>query len=329
MFGFVISLDFSIMPFIGLFLCVILGVFSLALGGHLLTHGAIQVSNYFGISHLFVGLTIVSVATSLPELFTCLNAVRLSPDLALGSIIGSNIANIGLILGIISLIMPLKSNIRIVRVELRFLFLLTLIFIFFAYTSSSFNRIEGFFLIVLTIGYLFWLVRNSLTSSPSNSNEYSDLSTVKPILLCAIIWIIFGSFFLAIGADSIVGSARELSLRFSISESFIGLSIIALGTSLPELVASISASLKRKNDLCLGNIIGSNIFNLSLIGGASASFFPFVVDASFIKLEFPLLLIATTLLWLFLRKENLCIGKVQGIALLTFYIFVMVFISMK
>ena len=329
MLGSVISLDFSIMPFIGLFLCVILAVFSLALGGHWLTHGAIQFSNYFGISRLLVGLTIVSVATSLPELFTCLKAVSTNPALALGSIIGSNIANIGLIVGITSLIMPLKSNLGIIRIELRFLSLLTLMFFFFAYSSSSFNRLEGLFLIVLTIGYLFMLVRNSLISGASSSNEYRALPTIKPLLSGSIIWIIFGSFLLAIGAENLVGSASELALRLNISDSFIGLSIVALGTSLPELVTSISASLKQKNDLCLGNIIGSNIFNLSLIGGASALFFPFSVDSSFIVLEFPLLLIATTLLWFFLRKENLLVGKFQGVILLIFYVFVMVFTGMK
>ena len=322
-------LDFSLMNTPVLCFFLILGILVLVLGGHLLTNGSINFSNYFGVSQLLIGLTIVSVATSLPELFTCLNAVAESADIALGSIIGSNIANIGLILGVTAIIFPLKSDISIIKKELPFLVAITAFFYFLGYTNNGFTFFEGITLLLIVSIFIIWQIKNSSTSDYTSTNEYNNLASKKPNIYVALIMIISGAFFLFIGADYLVESAKELALKIGISHSFVGLSVVALGTSLPELTAAIYASMIRANTLCLGNIIGSNIFNLTLIAGATIVYKPFLVNANFIQIELPLLILATLILWLFLRKENTWVGRIKGLMLLSFYLVVIVFTGLS
>lgn len=326
---FLIRFDFSSLPTILLFFFVLIGIVGLVLGGRWLTDGAVGISSFFKISPLVVGLTVVSIATSMPEMFTCLTAIQESADLALGSIIGSNIANIGLILGVSALIAPLASDIRLIRKELPFLVLITFLFVWFAF--GGFSRVEGIILMAIAFAYIVWVVRTSLKES-SNSHLNEDLnfmSASRSNLLFAIIWIILGTVFLSLGAQCLVGGAQEIALRLGVSEVFVGLSVVALGTSLPELAASVSASFAKKNSLCIGNVIGSNLFNLALIGGTSACFYPFPVDPIFFWVEFPLLLVSTLLLFFFLRKPDSLIGFKRGILLITLYLFVIVFIGLK
>jgi cation:H+ antiporter len=324
-----IRFDFGSLPTILLFFFVLIGIIGLVLGGRWLTDGAVGISSFFNISPLIVGLTVVSIATSMPEMFTCLTAIQESADLALGSIIGSNIANIGLILGVSALIAPLASDIRLIRKELPFLLCLTLLFVWFA--LEGFGRIEGIILVSIAIAYIVWVVRNSLNESSVSrlDEDLSFMSASRSNLFFAFVWIILGTIFLSLGAQCLVSSAQQLALRFGVSEVFVGLSVVALGTSLPELAASVSASLAKKNSLCIGNVIGSNLFNLALIGGTSACFYPFPVDASFFWVEFPLLILATLLLYFFLRKTDSLIGQKRGAFLITFYLFVIVFIGLK
>ncbi len=329
MLGLLVSFDFSFMPTILLFFFVLIGITGLVLGGRWLTDGAIGISSFFNISPLIVGLTVVSIATSMPEMFTCLTAIQESTDLALGSIIGSNIANIGLILGISALIAPLASDIRLIRKELPFLIFLTFLFVLFA--LGGFGRIEGIILVSIAFAYVVWVVRNSLKESSNNylDEDLSFKSASRSNLMFALIWIILGTIFLSLGAQCLVSSAQQLALRIGVSEVFVGFSVVALGTSLPELAASVSASFAKKNSLCIGNVIGSNLFNLALIGGTSACFYPFPVSSSFFWVEFPLLIFSTILLFFFLRKTDSLIGMKRGVVLITLYILVIVLIGLK
>ena len=329
MLGLLVSFDFSFMPTILLFFFVLIGITGLVLGGRWLTDGAIGISSFFNISPLIVGLTVVSIGTSMPEMFTCLTAIQESADLALGSIIGSNIANIGLILGISALIAPLASDIRLIRKELPFLIFLTFLFVLFA--LGGFGRIEGIILVSIAFAYVVWVVRNSLKESSNNylDEDLSFKSASRSNLMFALIWIILGTIFLSLGAQCLVSSAQQLALRIGVSEVFVGFSVVALGTSLPELAASVSASFAKKNSLCIGNVIGSNLFNLALIGGTSACFYPFPVSSSFFWVEFPLLIFSTILLFFFLRKTDSLIGMKRGVVLITIYILVIVLIGLK
>ena len=329
MLGLLVSFDFSFMPTILLFFFVLIGITGLVLGGRWLTDGAIGISSFFNISPMIVGLTVVSIATSMPEMFTCLTAIQESADLALGSIIGSNIANIGLILGISALIAPLASDIRLIRKELPFLIFLTFLFVLFA--LGGFGRIEGIILVSIAFAYVVWVVRNSLKESSNNylDEDLSFKSASRSNLMFALIWIILGTIFLSLGAQCLVSSAQQLALRIGVSEVFVGFSVVALGTSLPELAASVSASFAKKNSLCIGNVIGSNLFNLTLISGTSACFYPFPVNSSFFWVEFPLLIFSTILLFLFLSKRYSLIGMKRGVVLITLYLIVIVLIGLK
>lgn len=339
MLAYIIQFDFSALPLIALLFCVFSGILLLVWGGHCLTDGAVRIANIFKISPLIIGLTVVSIATSMPELFTCLRAIQESADLALGSIVGSNIANIGLILGITAWISPLYSDLRLIQKELPFLLSLSLVFVLLAFTGNCFGRWEGLCLILIAGAYLFWVIQYSLKETEQSNLVLDDSFELDSDLLAqnrrgsaialAIFWISLGGLFLSLGADSLVESARTLALRLGVSEVFVGLSVVALGTSLPELAASISASLKNKNSLCVGNVIGSNLFNLSLIGGASALFYPFKVNPQFFWLEFPLLILATLMLYFFLWKKQSVIGRTRGTILLVFYVFVIVLIGLK
>lgn len=339
MLAYLIQFDFSALSVIALMLCVFLGILFLVWGGHCLTDGAVRIAHIFQISPLIIGLTIVSIATSMPELFTCLRAIQESADLALGSIVGSNIANIGLILGFAAWISPLHSDLRLIQKELPFLLILSLLFVFFAFTGGGFSRGEGLSLILIAGAYLFWVIRHALREKDVPIDELdgslgavaaSDSSSGKSSMLAlAVFWVLVGALLLSLGADCLVESARILALRFGLSEVFIGLSIVALGTSLPELAASLSASFKNNNSLCVGNVIGSNLFNLSLIGGSSALFYPFEVNLEFFCLEFPLLIFATLMLYFFLWQKQAVIGRARGTILLVFYVFVIVLIGLN
>ena len=227
------------------------------------------------------------------------------------------------------MIAPLASDIRLIRKELPFLVCLTLLFVWFA--LDGFGRIEGIILVSIALAYIVWVVRSSLKEATNNhlDEDLSFMSASRSNLFFAVLWIVLGTLFLSLGAQCLVGSAQQLALRFGVSEVFVGLSVVALGTSLPELAASVSASFAKKNSLCIGNVIGSNLFNLALIGGTSACFYPFPVASSFFWVEFPLLLLATMLLYFFLRKPDSLIGQKRGAFLITFYLFVIVFIGLK
>lgn len=313
------SLNFSEYALWVLVLFAALGLILLIYGGHLLTDGAVSIANFLHISPLIVGLTVVSIATSMPELFTCLAAVQESPDLAMGSIIGSNIANIGLILGVTGLIAPLASQSQLRGKELPYLLLLTVLFVFFAF--RGFSRVEGGLLLANCVLYLVWVVNRSVRESKLNTDKADSSSdgTSKKTIWKAFLFVIIGAASLSVGADSLVESAQQLSLRLGVSEVFVGFSVIALGTSLPELAASISAVLAKRNELCIGNVVGSNLFNLSLIGGATAFLFPFDVNGAFFTVEFPLLVITTMVLFFFLIGKDSFIGRKKAFVLLSIY----------
>ena len=325
MFCFLSQFDISQVHSLIIVLLLLSGVGLLVQGGQSLTKGSVSIASHLRISPLIVGLTVVSLATSMPELFTCIFAVQESADLAIGSIIGSNIANISLIVGISALIVPLKSDSQLVKKELPVMLVMTLFFVFLA--LGGFSYIEGLILLAAAIAYLYWIVSRAIKSNHNTGKL--QISSDNPNILIALVLVFLGGVFLWLGADFLISSARVLALRIGVSEVFVGLSIVALGTSLPELVVSITAILKKEDGLCLGNIVGSNFFNLSLIGGTSALFFPFPVNGSFFKLEFPILIFISALFYFFLRKPDSTIGRNKGIVLLLFYFSLMTFMALK
>jgi len=326
-----IELPFASFPLWGLALVLLVGFAGLAFGGDWLTTGAAATSVNLRISPVIVGLTVVSMATSMPELMTSLLAAKDSPGLAIGNIVGSNVANIGLILGVTALIAPLAVQSRLIRRELPLLVAVTLLFIFFAW--GGFVRAEGVCLLLVTVAFLIYVVR-----STGRERAAVDAELIEEVEKASRLsmgkaggFVVLGTVALALGADFLVGSSVELAGRFGVSDALIGLTgrfgvsdaligltIVAIGTSLPELAASVAAARSGHSDICAGNIVGSNLFNLMLIGGSVATITPFPVDATLFRVEFPAMLLLTALLLCFFKTGHI-VSRTEGVVLLLLY----------
>lgn len=315
-----INLPFPDSPFWALAIFLVIGLAGLTFGGDWLTDGAATISVSMKINPVVVGLTIVSIATSMPEMLTSLMAAKDSPGLALGNILGSNVANVGLILGVTALIAPLSVELRLIRREVPILIAVTLLFTVFA--MGGFSRIEGCVLLFLTAAYLVYVVRGARQeSSPALEAEFVEEieASAGRSTLAGIGLVVLGGAVLALGADLLVGTSVEIAGRMGVSDTLIGLTIVALGTSLPELAASVAAARAGHSDICAGNIVGSNLFNILLIGGGVATIIPIPVDSSLFYVEFPAVILLTIfLLWVF--KTGRIVSRKEGVALLLCYV---------
>jgi cation:H+ antiporter len=249
---------------------------------------------------------------------TSFMAAKDSPGIALGNILGSNIANIALILGIAAMIAPLKIKRRLIRPEVPILIVLTIIFSLFA-MGGSFSRLEGLILLTLTVVYLIYVVRAAKVKySKDEIIEGSD-AIARKTTKAAIFFILIGGTLLALGAEVLVGASVEIAMRMGASELFVGLTIVAIGTSLPELAASVAAVRAGHADMCAGNIVGSNIFNMLLVGGGVSAFVGMEVRDELLLVEFPaLILLSGLLLWFF--KSGHVVSRREGVSLLFLYV---------
>ncbi|MFP4261496.1 MAG: calcium/sodium antiporter [Opitutales bacterium] len=317
-----IELPFASLPLWVLALVLLAGFAGLAFGGDWLTSGAAAISVNLQISPVVVGLTVVSMATSMPELMTSLLAAKDSPGIAIGNIVGSNVANSGLILGVTAIIAPLAVRSRLIRREMPFLVVVTVLFTYFAW--AGFVRIEGLILLVLTVGFLVYIVRTAKRDKDALAadmlEEVEKASRLSSRKAAGILFV--GTLALALGADLLVGGSVELASRFGVSDALIGLTIVAIGTSLPELAASVAAARSGHSDICAGNIVGSNLFNLMLIGGSVATITPFPVDATLFRVEFPAMLLFTVLLLWFFKSGHI-VSRAEGVVLLLLYVLVL------
>lgn len=295
------------------------GFVALYYGGGWMAEGAAAISVNLNLNPVIIGLTVVAVATSMPEMVTSLLAAAESPGIAVGNILGSNLANVGLILGVAALMAPLTIQLRLIRRETPILLLVTVIFSLFA-LGGGFTRAEGLILLGLLVVYLLYLVRWALGESREVTREFTaELEHVERTSGAAVFLILAGAGLLTLGADILVGSAAEFAGRLGVSAALIGLSIVAIGTSLPELAASVAAARAGYGDICAGNLVGSNLFNLLLVGGGVAALHPIAVDPGLFRLEFPALLVFTLILLLFFKTGRL-VSRKEGVCLLLLYV---------
>lgn len=302
-----------------LLVVLVLGFIALTYGGDLLTAGAAAISVNMKIDPIVVGLTVVSIATSMPEMATSLMAAKDNPGIALGNILGSNIANIGLILGVAAILAPLKIQLRLIRREVPILIGVTVVFGLFA-LGGGFHRVEGAILLALTAAYLIYVVRNAKAEPQAVAEEFAEGAEEIPQKSnpAALALVLIGGGLLALGADFLVSSSVEIATRMGVSDLFIGLTIVAIGTSLPELSASIAAVRAGHGDICAGNIVGSNLFNILLIGGGVSALTEMDVQSELLLVEFPaLLLLSALLLWFF--KSGHIVSRREGVCLLFLY----------
>ena len=277
-------------------LLIVFGFVLLIKGADWLVDGASALAKKFKIPEIIIGLTIVSIGTSMPELFvSTASALEGSSDMALGNIIGSNICNLLLILGLSTLIQPVLFQKETKFVEIPMCLTVTGIFMLMCNTGNMVSRIEGFILIALFICFIIYtiLMAKKQISESKNEETEANFNLVK-----CIVTIVLGIIGLKLGGDFTVDNATLLAERFNVSEKIIGLTILAIGTSLPELVTSVTAAIKGNSDIAIGNIIGSNIFNILLIIGVSSAISPLTYNVTY-NTQFIILMIAMVSLFIF------------------------------
>lgn len=258
------------------FVYLITGFVLLLVSGNYLVKGSVQLARYLKISTLVVGLTVVAFGTSAPELFVSIKAAfKGVADIAVGNIVGSNIANIALILGLVSIIYPIAIRNRTILFDWVVMTLVTLLLLFFGY-NGVIGFLEGFVFLSLLVIYLFWSFYKSRKSINNSGVETPSPELAIHWALLMVLGSIVGLYF---GAEWLVEGARELAQSWGVSDRVIGVSIVAFGTSVPELATSLIASLRKETDISVGNIVGSNIFNILAVLGATSVIKPLPINS--------------------------------------------------
>jgi len=295
-----------------------LGLFLLLISGDFLVKGAIQLSNRLGVSALLVSLTVVAFGTSAPELIVAIKATLSgSPGLAMGNVVGSNIANILLVLGLPTLIMGLKNNITDTKRSFGFMIAASVLFIMFG-MSGSFSWVYGVVLLSLLAFFLFDTFRqNSKKALNGEILEFQQRTLHSWWTI--IFFLTLGVIGLPLGADLLVTNASALAKGYGVSDAVVGLTLVAIGTSLPELATTFVAFVRKKAEVVLGNLIGSNIFNLLAIIGITSLISPVPVDPIFIKFDFWIMLGASVLIAPFILL-NIKFNRLSGFVFVALYI---------
>ncbi len=283
-------------------LLIVVGFIFLIKGADFLVDGSSNIAKKFHIPEIIIGLTIVSIGTSMPELFvSTTSAIEGHTDMAMGNIIGSNVCNLLLILGLSSMIKPVQFQKETRLIEIPMCLILTVLFAILCNVGTGISRIDASILIglfILFIGYTVYMGKKGQESEETKKSKKEEKELAKISVLKNAIYVIAGVLLLKIGGDFTVDNAIVVAKHFGLSEKFISLTILAIGTSLPELVTSVTAAIKGNSDIAIGNIIGSNIFNMLLIIGISSFIHPIVYNASY-NMDLSILVGALILLSLF------------------------------
>lgn len=295
-------------------LLLAVGFGMLVKGADWFVDGAAGIAEKFGIPQLVVGLTIVAMGTSAPEAAVSITAaLKGTADIAVGNVVGSNILNILIILGLTGLITSVAVQKSTLFYEMPYMLLITVVLLFMGMQGGSVNLVEGIILWVLFILYLAYLFMMAKKGKQS-AEESKETRPVWKLLF----WGILGGVVVVLGSNVTVDSATALAEVIGLSEKFIGLTIVALGTSLPELVTSVTAAKKGNADIAIGNIVGSNIFNILFVLGTSALIIPITFEASFI-VDTIISVAAGVLLWVATIKSKK-LTRPWGIVMLLGYV---------
>ncbi|SDS06551.1 calcium/sodium antiporter [Winogradskyella sediminis] len=306
---------------------VIVGLALLVVGGDFLVRAAVGLSFKLKISKLVIGMTVVSFATSAPELLVSLQAALDGvSDISLGNVIGSNIANIGLVLGITAIITPLAVDKDFYKFNWPMMMLVSFMLYYFLWNDNVLTAMEGIILFVALTVFLYLLIKSSRKSTKANLEEVDDALAVVSNFKVGM-WLLIGSAGLYFGSKWLVEGAEQLAETVGISDYAISVTVIAIGTSVPELAASVVAALKKEKALSLGNLIGSNIFNIASVLGLTAIIKPITVNPATPEI------LSTNIIWmigfaailipLILIPKRFEIGRLKGMLLFGAY---MVFI---
>lgn len=314
------------------YVLLIIGFILLIKGADFFVDGSSSVARIFRIPSVIIGLTIVAFGTSMPEASVSITAaLKGANELALSNVIGSNIFNLLVVLGVCAVIRPLAVTQSVMKKEFPFSILITAALlvmcldqVFFGADAAVISKINGVVLLAFFVFFLVSTVRDSLKSRREDSAE-DDAKTLSPLI--SFVYIAGGLAGIVLGGDLVVDSASDIAKSFGLSQTFIGLTIVALGTSLPELVTSIVAAHKGENDIAIGNVVGSNIFNILLILGASSALNPVLVSQDSIW-DIVILIVSSVLVYIFcLTKKT--VNRIEGGIMLAIYISFFVYITMR
>jgi len=312
---------------------LVAGFLLLVWGADRLVAGASATARNIGISPMIIGLTVIGFGTSAPELVvSAVATLKGNAGLAVGNAIGSNIANIGLVLGVTALIYPLRMESTVLKREYPVLLLIMLVCFLMA-LDGSYSRVEGWSLIIGLLAVVIWIIRIGLQrplSDPLAEEFDAEIPRDVPTKV-ALFWLMVGLIVLPVSSIFLVEGAITIARFLHVSDTVIGLTIVALGTSLPELATAITAALHKEDDLAIGNIIGSNIFNLLGVLGIAAIIHPVELLPIILARDFPAMFLITGALYLMASdfRGPGRIGRRSGIVLLTMFIgyFIMVWLS--
>ena len=301
------------------FTLLLSGLILLILGGNFLLKSAVSISLKFNIPKILIGMTVVSFATSAPELIISIKSALIgSPDLAISNVVGSNIANIGLVLGLTILLSPIKTTKDIYKIDWPIMMFASILFLIFL-NDGMIKAYEGVILIFLLIGSIAFLIKyQKQTEEDIDLEVVSDESMSKSIL-----FLILGGFFLYLGSEWFVSGAIDLANIFGVSERIIGITVVSIGTSIPELVTSLVALFKKEKGVSLGNLIGSNIFNVFAVLGITSIVSPLILeDLNILNYDIYVMLFFAAIVFplIFFPKKHI-LGRLEGLIILSCYFF--------
>lgn len=314
------------------YILLIIGFVLLIKGADLFVDGASNIAVLMRISPIVVGLTIVSMGTSAPEAtISIIASLEGSSDISIGNVVGSNIINISLIVGVTAFIYPLQVQKQTIKTEIPFTFLSGLV-LFVLVSDTIFrglpnviDRSDGIILLLFLTIFLYYILQVAATDRKNNRSEESEKQNIswwKSIILSVV-----GIAGIIFGGNLVVTHATTIAYSFGMSEALVGLTIIAIGTSLPELATSITAALKKQSEIALGNIVGSNIFNVLFVLGASSVIAPLPVNGKIFTDIF--IMLALTVLLLIFSRTDYKLSKKEGLALAVIYVGYLVYIIIR
>ncbi len=298
-------------------LSILTGFFLLVVGGEYIVRASVSLSLRFKISKFAIGMTVVALATSFPELIVSVNAALSgSPSIAINNVIGSNIANIGLVLSIVSILSFVTVNKNFYKRDWPIMFLFSLQLLIFAMNDNLISQIEGATLILTILLFIYF----SLKSKEVSINDEFNIPKVSKFKI--LFWLIISSISLYAGSEFLVDGAVKLAKELSISEAVISVSVIAIGTSVPELATSIVAIVKKEKGISVGNILGSNIFNIGSVLGITSLIKPIIVSQEIFERDIVwMILFAILLILLAIIPKKNHLGKMKGAILLILYFY--------
>ena len=311
-------------------LLFLLSFIMLFYGGELLVKSSVSLALRMNVSTLVVGMTVVSFATSSPELFVSIQSTVIQDitDVTFGSVIGSNIANITLVLALTAIVFKINVDRTMLIINYPFMLFSSLLLGIVVYFNSwTIDRLSGIIFVVSLLLFSWVIINRSRRDRLSvNHDQVNNNEFIKDSLQISIVYMIIGIILLYFGSQFLVDGVEAIALYFNISESIISVSLVAIGTSIPELATSLVAAFRKQTNLALGNLIGSNIFNVLAVLGVTSIFKPIYLSDQLLITHYIWMLLATVLLGLLLYfYSKRVVSKIEGFILLSFYILFMVF----